>query len=87
MIKLCFQLICLLQNSVFMPGQKTLILLVVSFVSADAVWRIEHTMKWELLISGIHFMHIFVVDCLARKTGLYACNISFYDNSLFPFLF
>ena len=53
---------------------------------ADAVQRKDYTMKYELLIGGIHFMCIFVVDCVACQTGLQACSFSFYDN-LFPFLF
>ena len=69
-----------------MPGLKAVILLVVCSVLADAVKHKNYTMKCELLIGGIRFMRIFVVDCVAPQTGSYACSISIYGNS-FPFLF
>ena len=52
-----------------MPGLKAFILLVVCRVSADAFRRKNYTMKCELLIGGIRFMRIFVVDYVALQTG------------------
>ena len=73
--------------SVFMTGLKTFILLDCSCtVSADAVWHKDYTMKCKLLIGGIHFMHIFVVDCTAPQIGLYSRSVPIYDNDHFHFL-
>ena len=62
-------------------------LLVVFRLSADAVWCKDYTVQCDLLVGGISFMRIFVVDCVARQTGLYACSVSFYDYSSYLFLF
>ena len=55
-------------------------------LSAATVCLKDYTMKCELLIGGICFTRIFVFDCVARQTGLYACTISIYDNDHFHFL-